>query len=71
MAGVPTGSGFFAIDDPRGELIAGLLYLVLPMAVCELLCRLGLYLRTKVTGRRPRFAPGPVSAMIGVLSESA
>jgi len=67
-AGTGSSNGFFAHDDPRGELIVGLLYVWLPMATASLLYRAGIYLWSRLRKKQPRFAPGPAAAMFGVLS---
>jgi hypothetical protein len=60
--------GFFARNDSYGELIGGLLYVLLPMVVAGLFCRLVLHLWTARTGRRPPIAANPLSAAVGVFS---
>ena len=62
--------GFFSLDDPGGELLGAVSYVLLPIAVGTLLSRFGIYLSMRRHGAPPShlFSPMVASLMMGILS---
>jgi hypothetical protein len=63
------GPGVFAPNDPFGELVGFLIYIVLPVVAAGLVSRgaINLWERLRVPRWGVGLAPGPTAAMMGIL----